>query len=395
MTHPVKVLHVEVGGSYGGSLRALEVYLHESDRTRIEHHALLYYPAPGAERLAPFISSIETLYDVVPDRLRVAWDSTRAAARRRWSSYLPAGVRTLSGFGSQLRVLRRLTQRLREGRYDVVHANNTFTYQAPTLIAARWLRVPLIAHVRNPIELGLLSRSLMRLTSTVVTVNHAFEVQLAGWGLPVRVCTCHDGLETPAADSGASRALRRALLDSGSVLVGSAGRLDDQKGYQDLIRAARRVVDAWPSVRFAVIGDGPLRQDLERMIQELQLQDHFHLCGFRPDVANFIAALDLFVSSSHWEGLPLAVLEALLLEKPVIATRVGGTPEIVIPGKTGQLVPVRNPEALASAMISFLESPKQAAALTEEARRFAAAWCDPAASARRMDQLIEDTARSL
>lgn len=387
MIQPGKILHVEVGGSYGGSLGALRDYLRASDPRRFEHHLLCYYPVPGAEDLAPHVCSLATLYDTVPGRLQ----NRRGQDGRRWTAHLPETVRTWAGFVRQLRPLGPLLSKMRQGRYDLIHVNNTFTYQAATLIAARMLGLPVVAHVRNPVEPGFLSRSLMRLAKRVVAVNRAYAKELAAWGLGVTVSTCHDGLEPPVPDPNAAQRLRTELLGSGAVLIGSAGRLDTQKGYHDLIRAARIVLDSHPQVCFAVAGDGPLRSSLEQLIGELGLTGRFHLCGFRTDVANFLAALDFFVSSSHWEGLPLVIAEAMILGKAIVATDVGGNSELIVPGLSGLLVAPSDPAALAAAISNLLEREDLRARFSAEGVRVASALTDPVSNARQFDSVLEET----
>jgi glycosyltransferase involved in cell wall biosynthesis len=132
-------------------------------------------------------------------------------------------------------------------------------------------------------------------------------------------------------------------------VVVSAGRLSPEKGFDVLIDAAARVVTADATVGFVVFGDGPLRNDLAGRIaaRGSGLQERFVLAGFRTDVERFLPHADLAVLSSHTEGLPVVVLEAMAARLPVVATRVGGTPEVVVDGVTGFLVPPADPGALA------------------------------------------------
>lgn len=380
---------MEVGGSYGGSLRALGDYVRASDEQRFEHHLLCYYPVPGAEDIAAYFRGVSALYDTIPRQFQKGPDPEPGQSRR-WTAHLPETVRTWAGFVRQLRPLAPLLTRLREGRYDLIHVNNTFTYQGPTLIAGRMLGIPVVAHVRNPVERGWLSRSLMRLANRVVSVNMAYAKELGAWGPGVKVSTCHDSLDPPVADRDAAQRLRTELVGSGSFLIGSAGRLDTQKGYHHLIRAAGVVLDSYPEVRFAVAGEGPLRSSLERLIRELGLTGRFHLCGFRSDMADFLAALDFFVSSSLWEGLPLVIAEAMILGKAIVATDVGGNPELILPGQTGLLVAPSDPPALAAAIMTLRDREDLRFRFAQEGRRVAIALTDPVANAREFDRVLEE-----
>ncbi|PKN49481.1 MAG: hypothetical protein CVU63_02030 [Deltaproteobacteria bacterium HGW-Deltaproteobacteria-20] len=118
-----------------------------------------------------------------------------------------------------------------------------------------------------------------------------------------------------------------------------------------LLEAAREVVAKEPRARFVLAGEGPLRAELERTASDLGLGDRFRFLGYRSDMPRVISALDVYVLSSLWEGLPLALLEALAMGKPVVATRVGGNPEVVDHGVNGFIVPPRDASALAQALL--------------------------------------------
>jgi len=134
-------------------------------------------------------------------------------------------------------------------------------------------------------------------------------------------------------------------------LVGTGVVLSKQKGIAYLLDAAKTVVEREPRIRFAIAGDGPLRAELARQAERLGLTNSVRFLGYRSDIPQFVSALDLYVLPSLWEGLPLALLEAMAIGKPMIATTVGGNPEVVIDGKNGYLVPPRNPTALAEAVL--------------------------------------------
>lgn len=136
-------------------------------------------------------------------------------------------------------------------------------------------------------------------------------------------------------------------------LVISVGRLVEVKGYFDLLEAFGRVRQYCPDAALAIVGAGSLHDDLKRKINSLGLKDHAKLLGLRHDVPQLLAASDLYVSASHWEGLPLSILEAMSAGLPIVATTVGDIPKVVVEG-TGLLVPPKSPTLLASAMHSFL-----------------------------------------
>jgi glycosyltransferase involved in cell wall biosynthesis len=169
---------------------------------------------------------------------------------------------------------------------------------------------------------------------------------------------------------GDSAALCRELgLEPGSHLVATIGRLTEQKGHRYLIDAAAAVVSSHPDTHLLFIGDGELKDALLRQAQRSGLSRHIHFLGVRQDVPDLLAAVDLFVLPSLWEGLSVALLEAMASGKPVVATAVSGTDQAVIPGQTGLVVPPGNSQALADAVLQLLSHPAQAQAMGQAARQ--------------------------
>ena len=144
-----------------------------------------------------------------------------------------------------------------------------------------------------------------------------------------------------------------------------------------------------------IVGEGPMRTELEGLIQSLSLSGLVQLCGFRNDIPDFISALDLFVSSSRWEGLPIALVEAMLLKRPVVATDVGGVSEVVKPGETGYLLPPGDPNVLAKCVLQALdETGQKPHPFLDRAFRLAAKVTDPEASARSFEQCVDKILRN-
>jgi glycosyltransferase involved in cell wall biosynthesis len=161
------------------------------------------------------------------------------------------------------------------------------------------------------------------------------------------------------------------------------------KGFDCFIRAARALVNSHPNVHFAIAGEGPMRSHLAALIHELDLDDRFSLCGFKSDVASFLSALDIYVCSSLWEGGPITLVEAILMRKPVISTRVGLAPEILRRGDdTAPLAPPGDPAALAALLSRAIVNGTKLMANREAARQKALALTDPVRSAHRIDGVL-------
>jgi glycosyltransferase involved in cell wall biosynthesis len=136
------------------------------------------------------------------------------------------------------------------------------------------------------------------------------------------------------------------------------GRLSPEKDQATLLRAVARVIRAEPSFRLEIAGDGPCRDDLHRLTGELSLAGTARFLGQVRDVPGLLARAGLFVLSSLSEGISLTLLEAMASGLPVVATRVGGNPEVVLDGQTGWLVPPADPDALAAALLELWGNPE-------------------------------------
>jgi glycosyltransferase involved in cell wall biosynthesis len=136
----------------------------------------------------------------------------------------------------------------------------------------------------------------------------------------------------------------------------------------DFVECARLAREREPRLRFFVAGDGPMRGDVERAIARAGLESTVHLLGWRDDVAELFAAMDIFLLTSLFEGLPRVVLQAIAASVPVVATHTGGVAEVVTAGVSGELVPPGRPEAAAAAVVALASDPKHRQRLAESAR---------------------------
>jgi glycosyltransferase involved in cell wall biosynthesis len=144
------------------------------------------------------------------------------------------------------------------------------------------------------------------------------------------------------------------ITEDGTIVC-TVARLHEQKGIPVLVRAIDSVVKRGFKVTAVVVGDGPLKYEISALIRELNA--HVILAGFQKDVTPFIRAADIFVLPSLWEGFGLAIIEAMSFSKPVIATKVGGIPEILLDGMAGILCPPNDPESLSDTIITMIKNP--------------------------------------
>ena len=282
--------------------------------------------------------------------------------RRRASEGLelvPLAPRTEVDFTAAWRFARVL-KRLRP---DVVHAHDphgvamasialslggSSNDAAPSLVASR--RVDF--HLKG----NSFSRWKYRQVDCYVTASDAIRQILIADGVPAdRVVTVHEGIDVEHVAAAAPVNVHETFwLPHHAPVVGNVAALVAHKGQRYLIEAAHLVVKQIPDARFVILGEGELREHLEHLVREHGLEKHVLLPGFRTDVLGCIKAFDLFVMSSVTEGLGTSLLDAMACERPIVATRAGGIPEIVEDGVTGLLVPPRDHTALAEAIVRAL-----------------------------------------
>jgi glycosyltransferase involved in cell wall biosynthesis len=255
-----------------------------------------------------------------------------------------------------------LARTLRRLRPEVVHVTDVWP---PGLVAARLARVPRVILTHHTPELprhdNAAGRAWLRAAwatkPEVIYTSETDRERDGRTGLQTHVIEL--GIDLDRFTSG------RPVLTHDRPIVGNVARLAEQKGQRYLLEAAAEL----PEARFAIVGDGELRDELERHTAELGLDENVLFTGARDDVPDLLASFAVFAFPSLFEGLCLAVIEAQAAGVPVVATPVGGIRETVVDGETGLLVPPRDPKALAQAIRRLLEDPELAARLATEAQK--------------------------
>jgi len=200
-----------------------------------------------------------------------------------------------------------------------------------------------------------LDRIFLRLADAVVAVSDGQRQKILACGVrPEKVRVIHNAIDLTTYPGPAEKSVRAELgIPQDAILVATAGRLSPEKNHLGLVEAARHVLAKMPDVYFVVFGEGFLRPELEKAVADAGIGHRFFLPGFRSDVRSLFHEIDIFVLPSHTEGLPNVVLEAFACRKPVVATSVGGTPEVVSDGVNGILVAPNDAENLANTIVEL------------------------------------------
>lgn len=291
-----------------------------------------------------------------------------------------------------------LAERLRSMEPDLLHIHAGIGWEGNRAgMAARKAGVP--ANVRTEHLPYMLQRRVQRrehlegltcVDHVICVSEQSFESHVRA-GLPVeRFSVVRNGISLPRARR--SRAETRATfrISPEELLVITVARLIAQKGHRVLLNAIPQILAEQPHTHFLWVGEGRLRAGLEREAAAAGLSDRIIFAGSRDDVPDLLAAADAFVLPSEFEGLPLALIEAMAAGLPVVATRVPGTTE-VITNDAGQLVPPRDPAALATGVVTVLRDPDQSRAMAERGRVLA----ERDFSARRMADEVYAIYRSV
>ena len=267
------------------------------------------------------------------------------------------------------KAVRELRRTIAEGGYQVVHAHGLRAGIDAALAARKeGVTVLLTCHnlLRPDVSGGVKARLYssaeplaVRLAARTFAVSQdmAGHLRRVSGAAAHKVETLYLGVGQAPPTAADRSAVRAALGVEGSRLIVTASRLSPQKAVDVMLDAFARLPD---DVVLAVLGQGPAEAELREYARALRIDQRVLWLGWRDDVADLIAAADVFCLSSLWEGIPLAVQEAMLLGTPVVGTRVGGMPEIVEDRVGGRLVPKNDPERLAEALMEVLGSPPTA-----------------------------------
>ena len=322
---------------------------------------------------------VEAAARLNPDRFRVICGLLTPDAGKVIPPHLPTIDFRMPGLNGWvwLRFFLQLCWVIYRHRVDLLHVNSYVPGNYARLAAAL-MQVPIIidhwhGFTRFNRKRRFICRVLGRFTDLSLAVSRGVRDYLVSQsGLdPAKVRVVANGVDVAAIDAARpGKAVRRELgLPEGLPVIGLVGRLDHWgKGHKELFSAMAHIRERHP-VQALIVGGGRRAAEVRQLAQSLGLADAVHFLGQRQDVPDLLNAMDIFVLPSYSEGVSLALLEAMAAGLPVIATAVGGLPEVVTDGENGLLIPPREAAALAGALTRLLEAPDFAKKLGQNARK--------------------------
>ena len=283
--------------------------------------------------------------------------------------------------GIRLSLFRRLRAILRDLDPDIVHTHQigTLFYAGPA-VASLWsvrTRVVHTEHGREPYTNSARRRWLGRLASLhadrFFCLSHDMAAEVIKHKIVPRwkVRVIDNGIDVDRCrERGDPVALRRSLgIPPDSPVIGSIGRLVDVKRHDVLIHSFAELRHSVPGAHLVIVGDGHLKNELLNLVGELDLESSVHLAGYQAEAWKYLSVMDCFALTSRSEGMPQAVLEAAVAGLPIVATRVGGLPELIEDGRTGILIEPNDPAALTRALLTILRDAETAQAMGHAVQR--------------------------
>jgi len=274
--------------------------------------------------------------------------------------------------GLDMTLLFRLARIMREKRIDLVHTHNMSPLLYGTL-AAKIAGIPAVINTRHGREKYQRSPFIWNMNNAIVAISEDARHQMLRWNRfdKNKTRVIYNGIDVDKYSfKGRGNEFKKSLnLDSSTRLIASVARLSPEKDQFTLLNAFSRVLMRNCRTKMVIIGDGALRKELELYAEKLGLSKDVFFLGFRQDIPEILSGIDLFAVSSLMEGVSLTILEAMAAGLPIIATKVGGNPEVIVDGVTGILVSSKDPNAMADAIIKVLANAELAKSMGLAARR--------------------------
>jgi glycosyltransferase involved in cell wall biosynthesis len=364
----IRVLYIHGVAQIGGAERELLTWLKVLDRTRF--HPYIVCPSDGP--LAFELSELE-----IP----------------HISLYLPAWRKLLQVLYRPMAILR-LVRVMQRWNIDVLHVND-YWWAPIGVLASRLRGCPCLVHVRQEIETGKVKQYWLDKASMVLPVSESIGNVIRDTGISEeKVQVLLSGISKKAAEPSPPSRETSAILKkiTGQPIIGTVANLFPRKGLEYLVQAVGNLKESFDNILLVIVGTGDAQYEsqLRKQIQDLNLTQHVLFTEFQEYPELFVSQFDVFVLPSIQEGFGIVLLEAMALGKPIVASNVGGIPEIVQHEKTGILVKAADVEELSKGVLTLLNDPNKRRKMGEQAQKRAAEYFSVERMMERLYGLYED-----
>lgn len=344
----IKVLHVIGGGELGGAEMHILNLLTHMDRERFEVRLCCLFPEPFVQ--VARANGIATDAVVMRHKLNIGIVDNLMEIIRGHQ------IDIVHTHGVRANLVGRLAAKLAGIKHIVTTVHSVLEQDYPSFFARQVNR--------------LMERITINSVERFVTVSDLLKQDLVGHGIPaVKITTIYNGVNLAAfRQERVTGDVRKDLgIDPDVPVLGMIARFHPVKGHRFFLEAAKTISRVRPACRFLLVGSGQYRSEVEAMVKQLGLREQVIFTGYREDIVDVLHSLDILVISSLSEGFGLTAIEAMAMKVPVVATRVGGLPEIIKHGSNGILVPPAEGQAIAQAVLDLLANPEDSRAMAARA----------------------------
>lgn len=373
-----RIVLLDTGKEWGGGTNSLLELLKRIDRSKYEFSCVFYddYRKGGGPKISEELARLGIGFTQLPRR-----------PQAKGAKLLKEVVRVVGFFSKRLRRIgvflvdyyfrirpdaTRIAEVLRRQHADLLYMNNQPSSNLEGILAAHSAGIPVVQHNRidvtlNPIEMRLANRGLQK----IICVSDGVRQALVEQGIDSAKCiVVHNGIDADTKPRLSPAEIRTGARAGDELLIGTVGSLIRRKRVADLIRAVAVLAkDRRKPVKCLVVGAGPEQANLAAEAQRLGVADRIIFTGFQADAVSYINAFDIFALPSEKEGLPRVILEAMLMAKPVAASRVVGPSELVVDGQTGLLLPLGETRQWVDALERLIDNPALRRRMGEAGRR--------------------------
>ncbi|KAB8310518.1 glycosyltransferase [Erwinia endophytica] len=352
-----KILLLDTGNEWGGGTNSMLELLKRVDRRQFDIHCCFYhnYSRGKGDTIKQVLASLDIPVIFIAQRRQPRWAKI-AKELLRSLVFFHRGLRqqVTRLVDTQWRIkpnASKIRQLIVQQQFDLLYMNNQPGSNAEGYLAASGLSVAVVQHCRiEPVLTPALVRMVNQRASAVIAVSNGVREVLLAHGVSAEKCfTVFNAIDIQQPLPEREK-MRRQLLDvpPETFVFGSIGSLIARKSHHHILLALKKFATAFPSAdwRMVILGEGPEHAALQHLAQQSGIADRVEFVGFRSNALDYLAAFDIFILASKSEGLPRVVLEAMLLKTAVIGSRVTGTAELIVQGKTGLLYNYGDTQAL-------------------------------------------------